>query len=286
MRVLTWNCRRALAESPLWAYFRQIDADIALLQEVSAFPPELEALYEIRTAFPRARSGSFQRFSSVLLVKGTIHEPLPLRCSIPWVDAQLRYFGPNLMAFRTKLAGSTVPLSVVGVYSPAWPVAREAYRALDVEDVKLQENPEIWVSDLLVAALREALAPSEPWIVAGDFNACETFDDWKGGPRGNRRWLDRMACLGLTECLRGRAGRLTPTYRRPGAPTAHCQIDHLFVSGELASHLEGCTTGDPAIVFGAQLSDHLPIIATFSWAAEMQSNSAHAANEREPIERP
>jgi exonuclease III len=107
------------------------------------------------------------------------------------------------------------------------------------------------------------MTKAEPWTVGGDFNACETFDSWKGGPRGNRRWLDRMADLGFTECLRHHTGRLTPTFRRPGASAAHCQIDYLFVSGELASRLGHCGTADSNIVFGNQLSDHFPIVAAF-----------------------
>ena len=271
MRVLTWNCRRAKASSPLWEHLRELNPDIAILQEVSSLPSPLQASYDIRMTHPRTRKGGSQRFASVLLVKGIINEEIALRSTRSWVDAQLKHFAPNLLAHRVTPAGGA-SLIVIGVYSPAWPVDRAAYRGLDVSDVKLPENPEIWVSDLLVSALRDSVSPSQASVVAGDFNACETFDSWKNGPRGNRRWLDRMAGLGLIECLRHRAGRLTPTFRRPGTLAAHCQIDHLFVSKGLAACLEDCTTGDPAVVFGVPLSDHLPIIAAFSWDV-----NAHAA---------
>jgi hypothetical protein len=95
MRVLTWNCRGATPGSPLWAYFRELDPDLAILQEVSAVPIGLKASYEIRKAFPRSRSGGLQRFSSVLVVRGVIHEPCRLRSSPGWVGEQLKHFDPT-----------------------------------------------------------------------------------------------------------------------------------------------------------------------------------------------
>jgi endonuclease/exonuclease/phosphatase family metal-dependent hydrolase len=143
-------------------------------------------------------------------------------------------------------------------------VSRPRLEGVDLDGVKLAQNPDVWVTDLLVVALREASMISLPWIVAGDFNACETFDSWKGGPRGNRDWLDRMAALGLTECLRHSQGKLTPTFRRPGKAEPHCQIDHLFVSAELSAQLAGCRVAPPERVYTQGLSDHLPIVAEFN----------------------
>jgi endonuclease/exonuclease/phosphatase family metal-dependent hydrolase len=123
----------------------------------------------------------------------------------------------------------------------------------------------VWVTDLLVAALRQrGKSESKPMIVAGDFNLSETFDRWRGGPRGNREWLDRMAALGFTECLRLHQGALTPTYRRPGQVEPNSQIDHIFVTPDLAARLVSCRTGDTERVYGQGWSDHLPVVAEFA----------------------
>jgi exonuclease III len=191
LRVLCWNCRRAAASHELWQYFDEISPDVALLQEVSSIPADLARSYAVRSATPITRSGALQRFQSALLVRGHAFEPLALRSGIDWVDSELERFAANLLAYRVSVPG-LAPLAVVDVYSPAWPVARERLAGVDLMGVKLTQNPDVWVTDLLVAALSQRAEGSGEWIVGGDFNACETFDNWRGGPRGNREWLDRM----------------------------------------------------------------------------------------------
>src|SRR5262245_53638787 len=86
---------------------------------------------------------------------------------------------------------------------------------------------------------------------------------WRGGPRGNREYLDRMDQLGLADCLRYAQGTLTPTFRTPSKGTITAQIDYLFVTDMLRTHLVTCDTGSRQRVFEQGLSDHLPIIADF-----------------------
>jgi exonuclease III len=199
----------------------------------------------------------------VLLVRGEILEETSLRSATEWVDAELTHFATNLPLYRIRT--STIPeLMVVNVYSPAWPVDRGRLQGHDLAAVKLKQNPDVWVTDLLVAALQEYLpSPRAEWLIAGDFNSCESFDEWKGGPRGNREWLDRMAALGLRECLRQHQGALTPTFRRPGAVLAKSQIDHIFATSGLTKQLAACSVGAASVVYDQGFSDHLPIIADF-----------------------
>lgn len=263
MRAVTWNCRRATAEHELWTELRLLQADLLLLQEVGALPPEILNDYEVLQGVPRTRSGGDQRFRTVLAVRGRLGPEIELRTGTAWIDELLDQFQGNLMGRRVTLADGET-LNALAVYSPAWPLARETYAGVDVSEVKLPENPDIWVSDLVVAALRQRPGlKTESWLVAGDFNACETFDSWRGGPRGNRRWLDRMATLGLVDCLRLQQGVLTPTFRKPGAAEAHCQIDYVFTSPVLWRRLSHCATGNRESVFGRGLSDHLPVVAEF-----------------------
>jgi exodeoxyribonuclease-3 len=261
LRVVAWNCRRASATHPLWKYFTELSPDLALLQEVSGIPPEILATYDVRTATPPTKEGKLQKFRSALLTRGTIDPAVPLQSPLDWVNREISHFGANLMSYRVTLGGSA--MNVITVYAPAWPVARDRLSGHDVSSVKLTQNRDVWVADLLVDALKMR-NPGEEWIVGGDFNSCETFDSWKGGPRGNREWLDRMSALGFTECLRSSQGVLTPTFRRPGSIIPSCQIDHLFVTAGLSARLEKCQTGETDRVFGSKLSDHLPIVADFN----------------------
>jgi hypothetical protein len=219
--------------------------------------------FDIRYKRPVNKAGTPQRFGSAVLVRGTIGREFPLQSPEDWVNAELERFAGNLLAVEAFLERGP-RLNVVSVYSPAWPVERARIAGVDVSSIKLTLNPDVWVADLLWASLRSIdLQLDDLWVVAGDFNLSETFDAWRGGPRGNREYLDRMAALGMTECLRKMKGQLTPTFRNPSGGKVTHQIDHLFVTNSLLSRLKFCDTGNPEKVFGKSLSDHLPIMADF-----------------------
>ena len=263
MRVVSWNCRRAKATARLWGYFRELAPDIAFLQEVGTLPADVASQYSTRVELPRTRGGNAQRFRSAILARGALGEPVSLRTPHEWANGELERLSGNVMASRIGLT-SGPSLVGVGVYSPAWPVARTLYAGQRVAGIKLELNPDIWVADLLLAGLRNLAESLDDWMICGDFNACETFDSWRGGPRGNREWLDRMAGLGLTECLRTHQGQLTPTFRKPGRGVPSCQLDYIFVGETLARRLTNCSTGDSERVLKDGLSDHLPVIADFA----------------------
>lgn len=263
MRVLTWNCRRATRRSPVWEHLHEWSPDIALLQEVTSFPSSLINEYDIRFEKAAGKSGQPQRFGSALLVKGEVGDELQLRSNHAWADSEIARFSGNLFGNEVQLRSGR-RLRAVCVYSPAWPVDRGRLAGVETSHVKLTLNPDVWVADLLWSALKAMDLPNgSEAIVGGDFNLSETFDAWRGGPRGNREYLDRMGDLGLMECLRAYNGALTPTFRNPcGGKVIH-QIDHLFVTPTLASRLISCVTGDAEEVFGGSLSDHLPVVADF-----------------------
>lgn len=263
-RILSWNCRRAGTGGAVWQYITELAPDIAVLQEVTGIPQHVRDRYDIRLATPENRGGRPQRFQSAMLARGTIGDTVQLQSGLDWVNDELKRFAPNLLAHQVVI-DDLPPLTVVAVYSPAWPVSRERLHGKDLSTVKLSQNLDVWVADLLVSALKaQPLGSFSRWIIAGDFNSCESFDVWKGGPRGNREWLDRMAALDLVECLRHSQGMLTPTFRRPGAVSPKAQIDHIFVSHILSNRLLSCRTGDFDRVYSQKMSDHLPIIADFS----------------------
>ena len=130
----------------------------------------------------------------------------------------------------------------------------------------MTQNRDVWATELMWAALRSMhIANEEPFIVAGDLNSSETFDDPR--PRGNREIIERMNALGFYDCLRMFKGKLTPTFRTPHGGMVMHQLDHLYVTPMLLSRLVQCDVGSAERVLEPRpmLSDHLPIVADFNW---------------------
>jgi exonuclease III len=267
-RIVTWNVRRATEESPVWDYLLRLEPDLALLQEVCSMPITITQHFGHRTAPAVKRNGTPQGFRTVILVRGELGSDIPIRSETNWVNEELQRVSGNILASEVTLGRSTdspaLPLSVASIYSPAWPVDRKRLTGVDVTGVQLTLNKDVWIADLLWSAMQHHLNPAtRSWVVAGDFNLSETFDDWPGGPRGNREYLGRMNDLGLVECLRQSQGALTPTFRNTDKRTIKHQMDHLFVSNSLASWLLGCFVEEASVIFDQNLSDHLPVIADF-----------------------
>ena len=264
MRIVTWNVRRATSQSPIWSMLLEIAPDIALLQEVGEFPEEVTSQFDTRFEPATRKDGKPQKFGTAVLVQGRIVRDLRLISEYDWVNDELSFFAGNLISCIV-LPDNQTPKNVISVYSPAWPVDKDRLANIDVSSVKLENNPDVWCTEILWSGLRGTMPLSDDqWIVGGDFNSSETFDYlWKGGPRGNREILERMNDLGLTECLRGYNGELIPTFRNPRNGKIIHQLDHLFISDGLSSSLERCVAGDSSRVFGESLSDHLPIIGDF-----------------------
>ncbi len=260
MKIVCWNCRKATARSGVWDYLCELDPDVALLQEVTSLAPAVASRWQVAEGIPVTKGGTPQRFRTVLLARGEIEQPFTLRSRELWVQDELARFAGNLVARTIRVNGER--LNAVSVHSPAWPVDPARIAAVDTGGIQLALNRDVWIADVLLAGLKDSVGASEtPMIVGGDFNLSETFDQWVGGPRGNREYLERMRAFGLTECLRTSRGELTPTFRNASNRKVLHQIDHLFVSRSLAERLVDCKVGEAARVFDGDLSDHLPVIA-------------------------
>jgi exonuclease III len=263
MRICSWNVRRASRKSSVWNYLSEMDPDIALLQEVGSIPESLAARYRAVSRHPITKNGTPQRFKTAILARGDLTEAIQLNSNWGWVNSELERYSGNILAHGVVVGGKEY--SVVSAYSPAWPIDPQRLKGIDVTPVKLQNNPKVWTTEILWAALLHTIKGKGNWIVGGDLNSSETFDYlWKGGPRGNKEILDRFDALGFIECLRKYSGRLVPTFRNPSDGKVIHQMDHLFVNNELGGQLEFCKTGEPEVVFANSLSDHLPIIADFT----------------------
>lgn len=265
MRVVSWNTQHRSSRAPLWEMLRRFDADVLLLQEVRELPPDFLENYATLHGQPITSSGGPQAFSTWIAVKCDHLEPLSWRHERSWVEGELaRYAGQIPVG---KVTGGTLePLRVCSVYSPAWGVDMGRLLNVDTSGIRLEYGREIWVADLLLAAIKQSPPGSDDaWIIGGDFNLSVTFDMKSERPRGNQEYLDRMKTLGFTECLYAHCGRLTPTYMsKKSSNSVQHQMDHLFVTQCLADRLLSCVVGDADLVFGQRISDHLPIVADFS----------------------
>jgi exonuclease III len=213
VRVVTWNCHKASAQSRVWDYLLDLAPDFALLQEVCGIPNYVERRYATVQQYPVRKNGAPHQFTTAILVRGSVGNRIPLRGPAPWVDAELERFAGNLIGVELQL-DRRPRLKIICVYSPPWPVDKRRIAGEDVTAVRLTQNRDVWVSDLLWAALSiHKPQPDDPWVIGGDFNLCETFDTWRGGPRGNREYLERMENFGLVDCLRYAKGAPTPTFR-------------------------------------------------------------------------
>lgn len=264
MKIISWNIRRAVKErSDVWEYFEEINPDVALLQELGSVPESLDQEYSKLQRKASADNGNSQKFSTAVLVKGEIEKEITLSSAWDWVNHELEIFHGNLVAVNVTLH-SGENLNLLSVYCPAWPINEKRLKEIDVAGVKLKNNPKVWVTEILWAALANEDLHKTPWVVAGDLNSSVTFDwYWSGKPRGNQEIQDRMKDFGLVECLATFNGELVPTFRNPRDKKIIHQMDHVFVSNALADQILSCETGDSARVFEGSLSDHLPIIAEF-----------------------
>jgi exonuclease III len=264
MRVVSWNIRRAATEPKqrAWTYLADLEPDVVLLQEVGDIPASFLDQHSVLHRLAIGKTGRPQRFGSALLVR---HGPLTevaLMAPLTWVNDELNRLGGFVVAGQANVLGTEAV--VVSVHSPAWYLDRPRLSLVDVGDVRLTQNSDVWVADLVLAAIRPLVAESRQVLVGGDFNLSKTFDAWRRGGRGNQEYLDRMAALSVVECLAGFRGRLTPTFRNPKGGRVVHQIDHLFASTKFAEQLRSCDVPPAENIFQQGQSDHLPIIADFN----------------------
>lgn len=264
IRVLTWNCRRASDHSTAWDYLLELDPDIALLQDFGTIPNRVLEVYATAPDMISALdAGRKPKYFAEILAKGIVSRQLDLPAPEEWIKRELEAYKDFFTARHVTLE-SGVHLTAMSVYSPAFALDTPRLDGVDTSSIRLPQLNEIYGTELLWATLsRMRIRPDERFVVAGDFNSSETFDNPK--PRGNRVVMDRLKALGLTETLRESRGHLTPTFRTTYGGYITHQLDHLYVSEKLRSELTRCDVGSAERVFGPRpmLSDHLPIVAEF-----------------------
>ena len=262
MKIITWNMRRATGKSVAWDYLKELNPDIALLQEVNGIPESITAEYSVHCLPATTKTGNRQRFSSVILSKYPFVGDLELSSTIAWVNDAREFFRGNIIAKVIEVNGQL--LNVVNTYSPAWIVPATFTDGVDVTGIKLNQNPHVWATEILWKVLVDYPSIQDaPWIVGGDLNSSETFDyQKKNRPRGNLEIIERMNALGLFDALRTHHGCLVPTHKNNRGGKIIHQLDHLYMSKSLVESIKDCQIGRHEDVFDSKLSDHVPIIAT------------------------
>jgi exonuclease III len=253
--------------SGLWDYLLELDPDIALLQDFGALPDHVLEQYVHAPNIRAPVANRAPHHNTGLLLRNASAKDLPLPAPSDWVAGELENWQDHFTAKRVSLP-SGVALKILSVYSPAFPIDPARMQEVDTTGIQLTQSPDVWGTELLWATLRSMdIANEDPLVVAGDLNSCETLDGT--GPRAakpNREFFERMNALGLYDCLRMFQGQLTPTFRVSRGWVTQ-QLDHLFVTPMLLSRLTWCDVAPAERVFGPRpmLSDHLPIVADFSW---------------------
>lgn len=262
LRVVSWNVQSAKKEKDLvWDKVLSLNADLLLLQDVISFPQKILEIYEVKQRKATKKNGSDQNFQTSILVKHEICSEIKLFSKHDWVNKELDFFKGNLIAYKIRF--EKIYINVISVYSPAWKINRDRLEGIDISEVKLENNSDLWCTEILRDALKNNIpVDNNLWIIGGDLNASPTFD--KTFSSGNQEILDRFNSLGLTECLKEYNGKLIPTFKNTNGGKVIHQMDHLFASDKLFANLIDCNIVDQDEIFENKLSDHLPIIANFN----------------------
>lgn len=267
LKVLTWNVNKAAESRPaLWEAVQREAADIVLLQEVRRLPEELLSSYNCHFVRPRYFGGHDAPFATAILSKWEMVTRPFLKSQLGWVNQiQSEHHGWILESEVNAHLG--IKLRVVSVHSPAFPIPAETLLDADVSCIKLPNNPDLWVTEILWSLLRDSDTPEKVnWIVGGDFNSSILFDLPKD--RGNREVIRRLNALGLTDCLSHFCGESVPTFRHSGGSIKH-QLDYCYVNADLLERLACARVLSRQEVFGSmpKLSDHLPIVCEFDFGS-------------------
>ena len=255
--------RRSSPASQSWDIIKKLSPEVCLLQEVSGIPKDILVDYKILQQNAINKNGAPQKFSTVILSKKPIQQ-FRLKSSVEWVSKQIDFFSGNLLCGSTIINGNKINL--ISVYSPAWFINPENINYLEIKDIKLELNKNVWATEILYSGLKnETISGDNHWIIGGDFNSSPTFDTlWPGGPRGNQEIIDRLYSINLKETLREYHKKIVPTFRNPNGGKIIHQIDHVYISEGLFSNLASSKVLSEFGVFENKLSDHYPILTVIN----------------------
>ena len=114
MRVLSWNVRRAAGSSRVWDFIRTADPCIAMLQEVSQIPADIQLSHHIAFEAAVRKTGKPQSFGNAIVSKLPLRVVDHLYSDVAWVNEIRSFFAGNLLMRNVTVADGRV-LNVLNI---------------------------------------------------------------------------------------------------------------------------------------------------------------------------
>lgn len=247
LKIVSWNIARS---ADAWRRLVESDADVALLQEACAPPPDVASKVGVDDA-PWCIAGPGREKNGRSVVVGLSDRvSLDRIDTVPIADAtsgDIAVSRLGTLAAAVVTAPGCRPVTVVSVYA-AW---ETAYRESGNGWIYADASSHRLISDISILLTTQQ---NHRLIVAGDWNIFHGYGD-KDSPYWAGRYasvFDRMAALGLEfagpQAAEGRqspidvvpaGSRNVATRRTPGQAPAEAvhQLDFVFASTTLAKHV-------------------------------------------------
>lgn len=263
MRVATWNMGywgRSRVHDDAWRWLLDdLKPDVALLQECVVPDWVRDRAYvQFAKAYPASNR---QKWGTAIVSTGAVLEPTTLGSAADWLGT-LGAEAPTICSatrMSSWLVGGRLQsdehgdLVFFSHHNPAFPIDRNLLKGVDVSEIKLTLNRDVWLLDVVFHFLREEL--SSPLIIGGDFNTSLLLDDPK--PRGNAEFFGRLERAGFISLHRQYHDADEQTFF--GRNILPHQLDYLYADATVAARTTNCYVLRTPTEAG--LSDHAPLIA-------------------------
>ena len=255
MRIISWNMAGGFAydadkHERAWRYLKDLDPDVALLQEV---------------VIPAWAEGHWPS-----IVAARKYAPVFGKPDVPWGSSILtkseavEAYVPEENSWLKELWGSVclarlglkVPLWLASIHSNAYPLSPERLARLPLGELRRCHEQKLWEIEIIAREL-VTLTRGEDLVAGGDLNSGLLFDKTYRYDN-NERLFSNLAEQGLVD-LRVAAGieEEQQTYFKEGR--GPYQLDHVFASAGLADRVKSWRWRVLSEVAERGLSDHAPI---------------------------
>jgi endonuclease/exonuclease/phosphatase family metal-dependent hydrolase len=272
MRVASFNIAGATVpgaasyeqQSRSWHHLAALGTDLAFVQDVSepAIPEwaheEWTILHGVVGSY-----GKTQVWGSAIAAHADLNlRPRPDLVDGAWLEIVYDY----VVVGEIDLPDGS-PTLVASVHAPAASAVAMlesldkagAIGDTDLDAIRIPPD-EAWSTDVIFHALDRPMSGGR-FLVGGDWNQSRLFDDGKPTDQWTAtRFFTRAAEAGWFEG--GLEHDEDQSWLRPGDKPF--QLDYVFFDRDTSAHLDQCWVRREWI--SAELSDHAPVVADFTWA--------------------
>lgn len=262
MRAVTWNMAywsHGQKHNDAWRWvLGELRPDVLLCQE-AVVPDWVRAEYSVtwERAYPTGRqlwgTGIVTRLPCApARVPGLDEWLAAIPASVPdTTEKSGIHRADGWLATASVKFPSLGEVLVASLHNPAFPIEKARLAGIDIANMKLKRNPDLWFLDALLFFLKPILGSG--FLLGGDFNASRLLDVTLG-ERGNDELFDRIAGEGFISLHRLFHDADERTFFHPRR--AHHQLDYVYADAPVAKHATACTVHPPT-----DFSDHAPMIA-------------------------